>query len=77
MTLTRLTAIDGDTILPLVDAKLHLRVTHDEEDTLIASLRNAACEYVERVSGVALAEAEYRWEGSSFGRVAEIGRAHV
>lgn len=69
MTLTRLTPIDGEAILPLVDAKAHIRVLHDEENDLIASLRNAACEYVERVSGVALAEADYIWEGDSFARM--------
>lgn len=71
-TLTRLSAIDGEAILPLEDAKAHLRVRHDDEDTLIASLRNAACEYVERVSGVALAPADYLWEGNSFSRVSAL-----
>lgn len=61
MTLTRLSAIDGEAILPLDDAKLHLRVTHDSEDALIGSLRNAAIGHVERVSGVALASAQWRW----------------
>lgn len=72
MTLTRLTPIDGEAILPLADAKLHLRVSHDDEDTLIAGLRNAACEYVERVSGIALAPAEYRWEGAGLARVSGL-----
>jgi uncharacterized phiE125 gp8 family phage protein len=72
MTLTRLTPIDGETILPLADSKLHLRVNHTDEDDLIASLRNAACEYVERVSGVALSEADYLWEGTSFSRVSAL-----
>ena len=72
MTLTRLTPLDGETILPLAEAKTHLRVTHDSEDSLIASLRNAACEYVERVSGVALAEADYLWEGNSFSRASAL-----
>ena len=61
MALTRVTPLDGDTILPLADAKLHLRVTHDDEDTLIASLRDAAVGHVERVSGVALASGEWLW----------------
>lgn len=72
MTLTRLTAIDGETILPLADAKEHLRVRHADDETLITALRDAACEYVERVSGVALAEADYLWEGSSFSRVSAL-----
>ena len=72
MTLTRLSAIAGDTILPLASCKEHLRVTHDDEDALIAALRDAACEYVERVSGVALADADYLWEGSCFSRVSAL-----
>lgn len=72
MALTRLTAIAGDTILPLEQAKEHLRVRHSDEDTLIGTLRDAACEYIERISAVALAEADYRWEGSSFSRVSNI-----
>lgn len=66
MPLTRLTPLDGDAILSLADAKLHLRVTHNEEDTLIASLRDAAINHVERVSGIALAETEYRWTMRAF-----------
>lgn len=72
MTLTRLAPIDGETILPLAAAKAHLRVLHDDEDSLIASLRDAACEHVERVSGVALASADYRWEGSSFAQLSSL-----
>lgn len=72
MTLTRLSPIDGEPILSLDDAKEHLRVRHDDEDTLITALRDAACEYVERVSGVALADADYLWEGASFARVSAL-----
>lgn len=72
MRLSRLAPIDGETILPLADAKMHLRVTHDDEEALIASLRDAACEHVERVSGVALASADYRWEGSSFAQLSVL-----
>jgi uncharacterized phiE125 gp8 family phage protein len=66
MGLTRVDALDGETILPLADAKLHLRVTHDDEDDLIASLRNAAVGHVERVSGVALAPGEWLWTMTRF-----------
>lgn len=61
MRLTRITALAGDTILPLADAKAHLRVTHTDEDTLIGALRDAAISHVERISGVPLAPSEYRW----------------
>jgi uncharacterized phiE125 gp8 family phage protein len=66
MPLARLTALDGEAILPLADAKAHLRVTHSDENALIGSLRDAAIAHVERVSGVALAETEYRWTLRSF-----------
>lgn len=40
-------APDYSTVLSTADLKAHLRVTHSVEDTLIASLRDAACIYVE------------------------------
>lgn len=68
MPLTRLTPLEGETILPLADAKQHLRVLHDDvaEDALIRSLRDAAIAHVERVSGVILAEAEFIWTAPRF-----------
>lgn len=44
----------GDGILSLDACKAHLRVTHDAEDDLIAALRDAAIEFVERYCGVKL-----------------------
>ena len=64
--LTRVTPLDGESILPLADAKAHLRVLHDDEDTMIGQLRDAAISHVERVSGVALAEGDWRWSRSIF-----------
>lgn len=84
--LTRLTPLDGESILPLADAKAHLRVLHDDEDALIEQLRDAAISHVERVSGVALGESEWRWSRSAFvtpvdlpiGPVTELGEvAHT
>lgn len=72
MSLTRLTPVDGDAILTLEDAKLHLRVDSDDEDMLIMALRDAAIAHVEKASGVILARAEYRWSGRSFAAVAEL-----
>lgn len=66
MTLTRVTPLAGETILPIEDAKAHLRVTHSSEDTLIEALRDAAIGHVERVAGVALAEGTWRWTLRSF-----------
>jgi uncharacterized phiE125 gp8 family phage protein len=40
-------APDYSTVLSVADLKAHLRVTHNVEDSLIASLRDAACSYLE------------------------------
>lgn len=66
MTLTRVTPLAGGTILPLADAKAHLRVTHSSEDALIEALRDAAIGHVERVAGVALASGTWRWTLRAF-----------
>ncbi|MAE92977.1 MAG: hypothetical protein CMI67_25945 [Pelagibaca sp.] len=44
----------GDGIMPLDACKAHLRVTRDSENELIAALRDAAIEYVERFCGLKL-----------------------
>ena len=76
-TLTRVTPLAGETILPLADAKAHLRVTHDSENDLIASLRDAAVGYVERVSGVALSSGTWRWSVARFTSRIELPMAPV
>lgn len=60
MPLTRLTPLEGDAILSLDDAKEHLRVDGND-DAIIALYRDAAIAHVERISGVILAPAEFRW----------------
>lgn len=45
----------------LDEAKAHLRVIHDGDDTRIAALISAAREVVESNTGRALAAASYRW----------------
>ena len=77
MSLTRVTPLDGDSIIPLADAKLHLRVTHDEEDSLIETLRDAAVSHVERASGVALSSGTWRWPLSRFPSRIELPIAPV
>jgi uncharacterized phiE125 gp8 family phage protein len=68
--MTRVSALDGEAILPLADAKAHLRVKHTSEDALIAALRDAAVSHVERLSGIALAPGTWRWTMREFsGRV--------
>ena len=45
----------------LVEAKQHLAVIHSSDDALIGALITTARETVERVTGYALAEADYEW----------------
>lgn len=44
----------GEALLPLADAKAHLRVLEDDEDDLIAALRDAAIDAVEQYTGLRL-----------------------
>lgn len=59
--LTRLTPRNGNAVLSLEDCKDHLRVTHGDEDAQIGRLRDAAIVEVERGSGIALSQADFRW----------------
>ena len=66
MRLTRLDPIDGETILPIADAKAHLRFLHDDEDADIAQKRNEAIAYVERACGIPFLATRYRWSMRDF-----------
>ena len=56
----------GDAILSIEACKQHLRVLHDIEDDLIAALRDASIEYVERYCGVKLGPVEgLTWRAQS------------
>lgn len=63
-------APDYSTILSTADLKTHLRVTHNAEDSLIASLRDAACMYVEGYCNTKLHDTEAIAYLTSFYRAA-------
>ena len=65
-TLRRLDPIDGETILPLDDAKAHLRFLHADENEDIAQKRNEAIAYVERACGIPFITTRYRWSMRDF-----------
>jgi len=57
----------GEGLWPLADAKARLRVDHDDEDELIAALRDAAIDLVEQYTGTFLAERpEVTWRAAAF-----------
>lgn len=56
----------ADGVLPLEDAKAHLRVTSDSEDDLIKALVLASIEFVEKYCGLRLVEtADLTWRAES------------
>lgn len=62
-------------ILSLDMAKAHLRVLDDDEDDLIAALRGAAIDMVERYTGLFLGRREaIVWTGDGFGARMTLGR---
>lgn len=66
MSLTRLDPIDGETILPVADAKEHLGVRHTEHDTMIGQMRDGAIAYVERAACMSFAPADFQWTSRCF-----------
>lgn len=66
--LTPLTPADGDTILPLADARVHLNLTADDSfhDTAVLALRDAAINWVENYSGRSLQSRQFEWTADRF-----------
>ena len=63
----------GDAVLPLAQAKAHLRVLHDEEDDLIAAMRDAAVQMIELYCGVYMRPVTgLVWRGEAY-----LGRARI
>ena len=50
------------------EVKAHLRVTHDEDDDLLAAQIKAAREHIEAFTGLALVAASYAWHPEGAGR---------
>lgn len=65
----------GESILPLVAAKAHLRVVEDDDDDLIAALRDSAVDMIERYCSLYLARRTgLVWTGSGFSGRMHLGR---
>ena len=64
--LEALTAIDGAAVLSLEQAKAHLAVLDDDEDSVIEGLRDAAIEWVERHCDRSLAPRNWRLQLDRF-----------
>ncbi|MBB4126224.1 hypothetical protein GGR77_001514 [Xanthomonas translucens] len=64
----RLVTAAAEEPVTLADAKKHLVVLHDADDTLIAAFITAAREVVEQQTGYALATATYDWTPVGDGR---------
>ncbi|EJL25602.1 head-tail connector protein [Novosphingobium sp. AP12] len=57
----------GDAILPIEACKAHLRVDGEDEDDLIAALRDASIDFVERYCQIKLAPTEgIKWTAGGF-----------
>jgi uncharacterized phiE125 gp8 family phage protein len=65
----------GASIVSLDRAKAHVRVLHDWEDDLIAALRDAAIDWVERHTAIPLAPSEYVWQSEHL--CDDLGRNQV
>lgn len=57
---------DGDGILPLSQAKLQLHVLHNDEDDLIAAMRDAAIDWVEGYTATGLSRRGWVWQAAGF-----------
>lgn len=66
--LTALAPADGDAILPLADARVHLNLTADESfhDAAVVSLRADAINLVEEHSRVSLEARPFKWDVDAF-----------
>jgi uncharacterized phiE125 gp8 family phage protein len=66
--LTSLAPFDGDTILPLDDARVHLNLTaaDDHHDAAVRSAREAAISWAESYTGHSFEERQFLWSVDQF-----------
>ena len=66
--LTALAPFDGDTILPLADARVQLNLTADEDfhDAAVGDARDSAIGWVESYTGKSLQAREFEWAADQF-----------
>lgn len=66
--LTPLAPFDGDTILPITDARVHQRLTASDtyHDDAIEAARDAAIGWVEGYAGRSLQERDFLWTANQF-----------
>lgn len=59
---------DGDTILPLADARVHLNLTADESyhDDAVTAARDAAISWAENYTGHSFQDREFIWTTTTF-----------
>lgn len=67
--LVAVTNLDGDAVLPLAEAKDHLRILDNDQDDVIGLYRTAALSWVERYCGVSLQSRDWTWAIDGFGGV--------
>jgi uncharacterized phiE125 gp8 family phage protein len=66
--LTAQAPIDGDTILPLADARVHLNLTANDtfHDAAVTGARDAAISWTENYTGQSFQERDFLWETDQF-----------
>lgn len=77
--LTPLAPFDGDTILPLEEARVQLNLTEDDthHDDAVTSSRDLAIGWLEPYAGVSLQERQFLWELDQFETYISLPRGPV
>jgi uncharacterized phiE125 gp8 family phage protein len=72
--LTALAPFDGETILPMADARAHLNLTADDthHDDAVEGARDAAISWAESYTGRSLQERDFLWQVDQFQSVLSL-----